>query len=569
MATTARLLLACALPALLAATLGGGRAAAKPSPPPREVVVPVGLPIQLDGSMTPAEWEGAAQAPVGTDGTVLKISQFRGTLLLGLLAKEAWQPRSRLWLMFVADDDAAGLYQDGALRLDFEPLEHDRAHLMVLKQKGPVEVPLEDQAVARASQRPDGFSVEVAIRLEALGVTPAAAGAVRFALLWARMPPQSTVTWPASLTIDAPVGQPPPDLASSARWARLTGWQDAGGPGAFSASDWQAMLDHDRELARRGRDAHAFGYRIDEERATRKVDREQVPLLEGNLRWIAEREPLSANDLLLLARGYRFLNRNDEALAVLAGLDVDPAWRGTALLHYQRALTLESAERYAEAAEAWTTLASRGTQAARHRYQGMADRAREREAERTVEAAARQADEARRDLPLVLLRTVRGNIVVLLHAPDVPNAVRNFLSLVALREQGRGFYDGTLFHRVIGDYVVQGGDPLSRDEGCEEAGPSDGPSTVTTEISERHGYWRGALCFARGIARVNGCQFFLLVSPRPELAEEGYTVFGHVVSGMDVVDRIELCDELIEARVLSAPPRPEPEPDDLEKEDEE
>ena len=106
------------------------------------------------------------------------------------------------------------------------------------------------------------------------------------------------------------------------------------------------------------------------------------------------------------------------------------------------------------------------------------------------------------------------------------------MTLVAERqEDGRGFYDGTLFHRVIGDYVVQGGDPLSRDEGCEEAGPSDGPSTVTTEISERFGYWRGAVCFARGMAQVNGCQFFILVSPRPALAEEGYTVFGHVVAG--------------------------------------
>ena len=341
MAATARLLVllgvSCLL--LLARRRGGGAAAepteegadAKPSPPPRERLVPVGLPIQLDGAMTPAEWEGATQAPVGTDGTVLKISQFRGTLLLGLQSNTAWQPNSRLWLMFVADDDAAGLYRDGALRLDFEPLEHNRAHLLVMKQQGPVEVPLADAAVARADLRPNGFSVELAIPLATLGVTPESAGAVRFAFLWARLHPQSSVTWPASLRIDAPVGQPPPDLASSARWARLVGWEDVGGPGAFPASEWKALLDHDRELTRRGRDAHAFGYRIDEERATRKVDREQVPLLEDNLRWIAEREPLSANDILLLARGYRFLNRKAEALAVLAGLDADPAWRGTDL----------------------------------------------------------------------------------------------------------------------------------------------------------------------------------------------------------------------------------------------
>jgi len=561
-------LLALLLPCLLAGLLGGRGAAAKPepgaggkpSPPARDVEVPVGLPIQLDGSVIPAEWEGAAQAPLGAQGGVIKIAQHRGTLMLGITAREAWRPGSRLWLMFVADDDAAGLYQDGAVRLDFEPLDHNRAHLMVMKQQGPVEVVQPGQAVARALLGPDAFGVEVAVRLGLLGVTAETPRTVRCAVLWARPQPAGSVTWPANLVLEAPAGQPPPDLASSRSWARLGGWQEPGGSGFLPPAEWQALVDEDAELERRGRDAYGFGYRVEEEKQTRKIDREQVPLLEGNLRWIAAREPLTGDDLRLLARGYRFLNRKIEALAVLASLDADPAWRGRDLLIYDRALTLESAERYAEAAEAWDVLAGRGAEATRARYARMADRAREREGLVQEERAAREADEARGDLPCVLLRTNRGNVFVLLHADDVPNAVRNFLSLVTRREKERGFYDGTLFHRVIGDFMAQGGDPASRDEGCEAGGRGDGPSTVTTEIDPRHGYWRGAVCFARGIAQVNGCQFFILVSPRPELAEEGYTVFGHVVAGMDVVDRLEMCDELIEARLLEAPVRPEPPP---------
>ena len=106
-----RLLRAPALAVLLALGLGSGIADAKPepgagggkpAPPPRELAVPEGLPVQLDGSMTPAEWEGAAQAPLGVDGSVLKISQRRGTLQIGIVSKEAWRPGSRFWLMFVA-----------------------------------------------------------------------------------------------------------------------------------------------------------------------------------------------------------------------------------------------------------------------------------------------------------------------------------------------------------------------------------------------------------------------------------------------------------------------------------
>lgn len=554
-----RALLPLAFLCLLAAGCGEGtpgRAPApgttspKPSPPSTDVVLPVGRPVQLDGRMPPAEWEDATRLMLGTNGSVLLLKQVRGMLLLGLDSPTPWPPGSNLWLMFVADEEGTGLYREGAIHLDIEPREHDRPHLLVLRREGPVDVPVEGKAVARASLDGTRSSIEVAIPLDLLGVSAETPEPVRFALLWSRPRSRAHVMWPPGLRTDAPEGGPPPDLASSERWGRLLDWKEASGPGAFPKTEWEAFLEEDREMARRGREAHAFGRRIGEETQTPKIDVEQGPVLIEGLSWIAEREPLTAADLLLLARGYRFLNRKAEALALLDALDQDPEWRRSDRLLYERARTLESAERYDEAARVWDVLARRARTPLRQRYEQTAAQARERLEGWSSEQAARREDEARSDLPLVLLRTNRGNIVLLLHEGDVPQAIEHFLSLVERREGERGFYDGTLFHRVIGDFLAQGGDPTSRDEGCDAAGRGNGPSTVPVETNPRHGFWRGAVGFARGPALENGCQFFLLSSPRPALGERDFTCFGHVVAGMDVVDRLEICDVLLEARVL-------------------
>ena len=156
---------------------------------------------------------------------------------------------------------------------------------------------------------------------------------------------------------------------------------------------------------------------------------------------------------------------------------------------------------------------------------------------------------------LVACRTTRGEVVLRLFANDVPASVAHFVALVRRREpDGRGFYDGTRFHRVVGDFLVQGGDPVTRGGSCEDAGQGAGPAGIPVEANPRHGFWRGAVGFARGGALENGSQFFVLVSARPELGEQDFTCFGHVASGMEVVDRLETCDELLEARVLE--PRP-------------
>jgi peptidylprolyl isomerase len=68
------------------------------------------------------------------------------------------------------------------------------------------------------------------------------------------------------------------------------------------------------------------------------------------------------------------------------------------------------------------------------------------------------------------------------------------------------------------------------------------------ELNERHGFWRGAVGFARKMRESNGSQFFIMTAPRPDLGD--YTCFGRVVSGMEHVDRLELCDPLEKAVVL-------------------
>ncbi len=536
---------------------GEPAAPAKPAPPSYQIEVPVGIPVQIDGIALPAEWADAAQRPLGEDGGVFKMKQHRGALLLAVEPHAPWIEGDRLWLCFTPDTPDAGLYRPPAVRIDYEPFAHNRYHVLAVKVAESGEVLAPGAAIARAALAGSRPSVEMAMRLPWLGVTGDAPPPLRFALLHVRSGGRETTTWPPGLDLSAGAsGEPPADLASAAKWGRLEGWQDADGAGALSRGDWDALVQEDEELMRRGMEAHRFVAALAQDGEVAKVDREQQPVLEGHWQWIAEREALTANDLIALAKGYRFLNRKAEALGVLAGFDADPVWRGSRSLLYERALALESAERFRDAAMVWERLAHTTGGSISNRYRAMAERAHVRLVEWSEEQEARRVDDANAELPLVLLRTTRGNVILVLHANDVPDQVRHFLSLVTLREDGRGFYDGTRFHRVIGDFVVQGGDPASR-ESCEAAGSGDGPSIVAPEQNLRHTFYRGAVGFALGGARMNGCQFFLLVSPKPHLAQQGFTCFGHVLAGMDVVDRIEQCDELLEAVVLRPGTLPE------------
>jgi len=117
--------------------------------------------------------------------------------------------------------------------------------------------------------------------------------------------------------------------------------------------------------------------------------------------------------------------------------------------------------------------------------------------------------------------------------PDVaPNHVNNFIEL-----SKKGFYDGTTFHRVIPGFMIQGGDPNSRDHNKAGHGMGGPGYTVKAEFNDKP-HKRGTLSMARSAdPNSAGSQFFICVADAPFLDKQ-YTVFGEVVSGMEAVDKI-------------------------------
>ena len=118
---------------------------------------------------------------------------------------------------------------------------------------------------------------------------------------------------------------------------------------------------------------------------------------------------------------------------------------------------------------------------------------------------------------------------------DAPRAVANFISLAR-----RHFLGATPFHRVVPDFVVQDGDP----RGDGEGGPG---YTIRDEINERP-YLRGTVGMALDWEDTGGSQFFITHSPQPHL-DGRYTVFGRVIAGMEVVDRLQQWDQIRTVRV--------------------
>ena len=140
------------------------------------------------------------------------------------------------------------------------------------------------------------------------------------------------------------------------------------------------------------------------------------------------------------------------------------------------------------------------------------------------------------------IRTTCGDVVVELAAAEAPTTVANFVGLAR-----DGYYDGVGFHRVIDGFMVQGGDPTGTGTGCVDAACEtrlpgysfeDELGLAEQVVEENAGYPRGTLAMANAGPDTNGSQFFIVqASPAYPLPAD-YAVFGSVVEGMDVVDRI-------------------------------
>jgi cyclophilin family peptidyl-prolyl cis-trans isomerase len=123
------------------------------------------------------------------------------------------------------------------------------------------------------------------------------------------------------------------------------------------------------------------------------------------------------------------------------------------------------------------------------------------------------------------LQTNHGPIEVELFDGDAPKTVENFTKLAK-----DGFYDGVSFHRVIPDFMIQGGDPTGTGTG--------GPGYTFEDEFNQHKIERGALAMANAGPNTNGSQFFIVVAEAAPWLDGKHTVFGSVMSGMDVVDTI-------------------------------
>jgi cyclophilin family peptidyl-prolyl cis-trans isomerase len=124
-----------------------------------------------------------------------------------------------------------------------------------------------------------------------------------------------------------------------------------------------------------------------------------------------------------------------------------------------------------------------------------------------------------------ILHTTEGDVTVELFPEDAPKTVENFISLA-----GKGFYDNTTFHRVIPDFMIQGGDPRGDGTG--------GPGYEFEDEINEHRVERGALAMANAGPNTNGSQFFIVTADACPWLDGKHTVFGNLVSGQDVVDRI-------------------------------
>jgi len=130
------------------------------------------------------------------------------------------------------------------------------------------------------------------------------------------------------------------------------------------------------------------------------------------------------------------------------------------------------------------------------------------------------------------ITTKLGDIELRFFPESAPNHVENFIALAE-----KGFYDGTTFHRVIPRFMIQGGDPNSRSADRSRHGMGGPDYSVKAEFNDRP-HQRGTLAMARsGDPDSAGSQFFICVAPAPSLNGQ-YTVFGEVVSGLEVVDKI-------------------------------
>jgi peptidyl-prolyl cis-trans isomerase B (cyclophilin B) len=134
---------------------------------------------------------------------------------------------------------------------------------------------------------------------------------------------------------------------------------------------------------------------------------------------------------------------------------------------------------------------------------------------------------------VAVIKTTEGEMVVQFWTDAAPNTIENFKKLARA-----GFYDGTIFHRIVKGFMIQGGDPNSKDPAKEESYGQGGPGYKIKAEFNRHSHNRGVISMARGPDPDSaGSQFFICLAPVPRLDGQ-YTTFGKLIKGEDVLEKI-------------------------------
>jgi peptidyl-prolyl cis-trans isomerase A (cyclophilin A) len=154
------------------------------------------------------------------------------------------------------------------------------------------------------------------------------------------------------------------------------------------------------------------------------------------------------------------------------------------------------------------------------------------------------------------IETDKGEIVVELFEDDAPGTVANFVGLAtgtkewtdpkSGAKEKKPLYDGLRFHRVISDFMIQGGDPLTRYEELKSRWGTGGPGfKIPDELTgKKQKHVRGTLSMAHAGPNTGGSQFFICHAPQPHL-DRKHTVFGQAVSGLEVIDKIQGGDRIV------------------------
>lgn len=148
------------------------------------------------------------------------------------------------------------------------------------------------------------------------------------------------------------------------------------------------------------------------------------------------------------------------------------------------------------------------------------------------------------------ITTNMGSFTVEFYNEDSPKTVANFVKLAQ-----DGFYDGTKFHRIIKDFMIQGGDPLSKDDAMKARWGTGGPGYQFADEFNSHKLVKGSLAMANSGPNTNGSQFFIVTADATSWLDGIHTNFGQVTDGLDVVEKIGLVavdggDKPIEAVVV-------------------